>query len=184
MNISVFGGSKTEPGSQDYQQALEFGRGLALAGHGVLTGGYAGTMEAVSRGANEVGGRVIGVTCAEIESWRPVQPNRWLTEEVKCASLMERLTHLITACDLAVALPGGIGTLAEISLGWNLAVIGVKPMPALLLVSSGWENTLQSFFRESADYVPASDQKHLVFCTDIQQALEQVQYFSSPGSSD
>ena len=80
MKISVFGGSKTPAGSPDYQEALALGRGLAQAGHTVLTGGYRGTMEAVSRGAAEAGGQAIGVTCGEIESWRGVQPNPWLTE--------------------------------------------------------------------------------------------------------
>lgn len=38
---------------------------LAERGHIVLNGGYIGTMEAVSRGAAEAGGHVIGVTCEE-----------------------------------------------------------------------------------------------------------------------
>jgi uncharacterized protein (TIGR00725 family) len=64
MKISVFGGSQPEEGSLAYQEAYQLGKLLAEAGHIVLTGGYIGTMEAVSRGASEADGHVIGVTCA------------------------------------------------------------------------------------------------------------------------
>ena len=85
-----------------------------LAGHTVLTGGYMGSMEAVSRGANEAGGHVIGVTCADIEAWRGSRANAWVKEERRFATLQERLNELILACDAAIALPGGPGTLAEV----------------------------------------------------------------------
>ena len=95
MKISVFGGSQPQEGSDTYAEARELGRLLAQAGHTVLTGGYIGTMEAVSRGASEAGGHVIGVTCAQIENWRRVTANKWVKEEWKRESLMERLEDLI-----------------------------------------------------------------------------------------
>ena len=69
MKVSVFGSSKPTPGDKTYTEALELGSLLAKRGHTVLTGGYMGTMEAVSRGAAEAGGHVIGVTCSDIEKW-------------------------------------------------------------------------------------------------------------------
>lgn len=174
MNISVFGGSKVQPGSPDYQMALELGRELAQAGHAVMTGGYIGMMEAVSRGAFEAGGQVIGVTCTQIESWRPVKPNAWLTEEVKCDTLIDRLIHLVTQCGLAIALPGGIGTLTEIALVWNLQVIGVREMPPVLLVGKGWQQTLQTFYQAQDAYIPAKDRAKLVFCAGVNEVLAEV----------
>src|SRR5512139_2410435 len=105
LNITVFGGSQPKEGDPAYREAFELGRLLAQAGHTVLTGGYIGTMEAVSRGANGAGGHVIGVTCEEIEKWRPVKPNRWVIEERRRSTLQERLTDLIKGCDAAIALP-------------------------------------------------------------------------------
>ena len=70
MNITVFGGAQPKEGSAAYEEARELGKLLAERGHAVLTGGYMGTMEAVSRGASEAGGHVIGVTCIDIEEWR------------------------------------------------------------------------------------------------------------------
>lgn len=171
MNISVFGGSKTPVDSPDYRAALELGRGLALAGHAVLTGGYGGTMEAVSRGAAEAGGQVIGVTCLEIESWRPVKPNPWVAREVKHATLNQRLLDLVTHCDLAIALPGGVGTLTEVAMAWNLMVVAINPPRPILLVGAGWQDTFQSFYRGLDAYIPAPDRRLLVFCPDVPAAL-------------
>src|SRR5690606_21772609 len=103
--ISVFGGSKPRPGEPDYEQALRLGSLLGAAGYTVLTGGYIGTMEAVSRGAAEAGGHVVGITCDEIEAWRPVKHNQWVLEEQRHGTLRERLSALIDGCDGALALP-------------------------------------------------------------------------------
>ena len=99
MNITVFGGSQPREGDSAYNEAMELGRLLAQRGHTVLTGGYIGTMEAVSRGASEAGGHVIGVTCEDIENWRKVAPNRWVKEERRWKTLLERLQGLIDGCD-------------------------------------------------------------------------------------
>src|SRR5215813_4987164 len=101
MNISVFGGSQPKEGDTAYAEAQELGRLLAQHGRTVLTGGYIGTMEAVSRGASEAGGHVIGVTCEEIENWRKVAPNRWVKEERRKKTLIERMQALINGSDAA-----------------------------------------------------------------------------------
>jgi predicted Rossmann-fold nucleotide-binding protein len=90
MNVSVFGGARANPGDDLYNDALTLGGMLARAGHTVLTGGYSGSMEAISRGAAEAGGHVIGVTCDEIENWRPMRPNAWVKEEIRLATLPDR----------------------------------------------------------------------------------------------
>jgi len=59
---------------------------------------------------------VIGVTCEDIEKWRPIGANAWVKEEWRKKTLMERLEGLIEGCDAALALPGGPGTLTEIAL--------------------------------------------------------------------
>ena len=105
MNISVFGGSQPKEGDSAYEEAMLLGRLLAQRGHTVLTGGYIGTMEAVSRGAHEAGGHVVGVTCSDIENWRKVSPNRWVKEERRYKTLNERLQALIDGCDAALVLP-------------------------------------------------------------------------------
>jgi uncharacterized protein (TIGR00730 family) len=173
MNITVFGGSHPQPGSPAYAEAYELGKLLAQAGHAVLTGGYIGTMEAVSKGANEAGGHVIGVTCADIEAWRPqVKANAWVKEERRFATLQERLNELVLACDAAIALPGGPGTLTEIALTWNLMIVGSMPAKPLILTGAGWRSVMELFYNSFEVYIPQNQRELLQFAPDIQEAVK------------
>ena len=172
MNISVFGGSQPKEGSTAYAEAQELGKLLAQRGHTVLTGGYIGTMEAVSRGANEAGGHVIGVTCEDIEAWRPSRPNRWVKEERRKKTLVERLQALVESCEAAIALPGGVGTLAEISLMWNLMIVESIPRRPLILIGSGWQSTFDQFHVSFETYMPVHQRDHLQFAEDVQTAVK------------
>ena len=171
MNITVFGGSQPREGSPAYAEALSLGKLLAERGHVVLTGGYIGTMEAVSRGASEAGGHVIGVTCEEIEAWRPVRANAWVREERRKKTLLGRLEELIGACDAALALPGGPGTLTEIALTWNLMIVGARPRRPLILIGGGWQSVFDQVFTTLGAYTPENQRELLQFAPDVQIAV-------------
>lgn len=172
MNITVFGSSKPRPGEPDYLQAMRLGELIARAGHTVLTGGYIGTMEAVSRGAAEAGGHVIGVTCAQIERWRNTGANPWVKEERRFETLNERLDELINACDAAIALPGGPGTLTEITLFWNLLVIEALPPRPLVLVGKDWRIVFQTYLERMNVYLMPGDERWLLYADTIEVALQ------------
>jgi uncharacterized protein (TIGR00730 family) len=160
--ISVFGSSRPKPGQPDFAIAYELGRQLAEAGFAVINGGYIGTMAAVSQGAAEVGGHVIGVTCDEIEAWRPVHPNRWISQEIRYPTLWERLTHVVTQNDGIIALPGGVGTLAEVALAWNQLQVQIIPPRPFVLLGALWRRTWDTF--TNSPHVPDSHRAlvHLV----------------------
>ncbi|OGO21091.1 MAG: hypothetical protein A2Y54_00590 [Chloroflexi bacterium RBG_16_51_16] len=174
MKISVFGGSQPKSGDQSYLEAKELGKILAQRGHTVLTGGYIGTMEAVSRGAAEAGGQVIGVTCEDLERWRPVSRNKWVQEEWRKQTLFERLQALIENCDAAFALPGGPGTLTEIALTWNLMIIQSLPVRPLILIGNGWEKVFDQLFTSMESYVSNNQRELLVFAPDVTSALNKL----------
>ncbi|MBI4731915.1 MAG: LOG family protein [Chloroflexi bacterium] len=174
MNVTIFGGSQPKEGDTSYAEAYELGKLLARAGHTVLTGGYIGTMEAVSRGAAEAGGHVIGVTCADIEAWRAVKPNAWVKEERRFATLQERLNELVLACDAAVALPGGPGTLTEVALTWNLMIVRSMPAKPLILTGAGWRSVLESFYNSFDVYIPQDQRVHVQFAEDVQEAVKLI----------
>jgi uncharacterized protein (TIGR00730 family) len=150
--ISVFGSAAPKPGSEAFESARLVGRLLAEAGFAVATGGYSGTMTAVSQGASEAGGHVIGVTSAQIEQFRPMAANQWVAEEIKYESLRDRLMHLVLNNDGMIALPGGIGTLSEMTLAWSFLQVGeVNPRP-LALIGDMWRDGIRGFYRQ--EYVP------------------------------
>lgn len=140
--ITVFGSSRVSPGEETYREALRLGRLLAEAGYTVCSGGYAGIMEAVSRGAREAGGTAVGVT---VKPWSArLQPNAWLSREVIAPDLFERLHHLVNS-DAYIAMPGGPGTLGEVALAWNLFQTESIPVRPLILVGSPWRHLLGCF---------------------------------------
>ncbi len=173
--VTVFGGSQPKPGEPAYQDALHLGALLARAGYTVLNGGYIGTMEAVSRGAAEAGGHVIGVTCDEIEAWRPVKANPWVTEVWHYPSLRERLFTLVENADAYLALPGGVGTLAEVMLTWNLLLTHILPSRPIVLIGPGWQRTMRKFITEQGQFIPDDQRKWVSFAPDVNSAFLQLQ---------
>jgi uncharacterized protein (TIGR00730 family) len=174
MNVAIFGGSQPQPAEPAYEDARLLGRLLAEAGHTVLTGGYIGTMEAASRGASEAGGHVIGVTCEEIERWRPGRANRWVAEERRVTTLHERLLALIDGCDAAIALPGGPGTLLEISLMWNRMLINAIAARPLILTGESWRQVFMTLYEAHSRYIPAAQRKLLIFAANASAAVQQL----------
>jgi uncharacterized protein (TIGR00730 family) len=173
MNVTIFGGTKPKPGELDYLEAERLGSLLARAGHTVITGGYIGIMEAASRGAAEAGGHVVGITCREIEDWRGSLANPWVLEEIKVDTLQERMIILMDRADAVLALPGGIGTLAEISLLWNRMIIQSSPQKPLILIGSGWR-AVAAQLAAMDGYFPPAHFEMLRFTAGIEDAVAAV----------
>lgn len=138
-SVTVFGSSRVKADQPEYRDAVRLGRLLAEAGYSVCTGGYAGVMEAVSRGAVEAGGHAVGVT---VSTWAARHhPNQWVREELAMPDLFQRIARL-TATDAYVAMPGGMGTLGEVALTWNLFQTESIPRRPLVLVGRPWRGLL------------------------------------------
>jgi uncharacterized protein (TIGR00730 family) len=131
MIVSVFGSSRPRENDPEYAEARELGRVLAKTGFAICTGAYGGTMEAVSRGAKEAGGKTYGVTA---EFFAAAKANPWVDVEVRVKTWQERLFEIIRLGDGFVACKGGTGTLAELAVAWemmNKSVMPAKPFVAL-----------------------------------------------------
>ncbi len=120
--VTVFGSSKLTRDDPAYAAAYAWGRRIGTLGFGVATGGYGGAMEAVSRGVKEAGGVVVGVTAPGLFKERG-GPNRHVDVELPAPSLPARIERLMDLGCAYLALPGGVGTLTELAVAWNLAYI-------------------------------------------------------------
>src|ERR671929_1572125 len=141
--VTIFGGAKCGEESEEYGQAVRLGRLLAERGYTICTGGYLGVMEGASRGAHEVGGRVLGIVMNQFKA----EPNRYLTDKVASAHFYERLQHLITRSVGFIALRGGMGTVTEVSLAWNkMQTRVIEPRP-LVLLGDCWQSVVECWQR-------------------------------------
>jgi uncharacterized protein (TIGR00730 family) len=163
--ITVFGGSRCGPDSAEYQEAIKLGRLLVGAGFDVCSGGYSGVMEAISRGAHEVEGNVIGVTMLQFSA----EPNRFVKKIEPSADFYARLQSLIRESFGYVAMRGGMGTLTEVSLVWNKLATGVLPHRPLILLGECWPRAI-ACLREHL-VVSDGDLKFLSFVSTAEEAV-------------
>jgi uncharacterized protein (TIGR00730 family) len=140
--VAVLGSASIEQTDQRWQDARALGRALAERGWTVLTGGYGGLMGAVAEGARAAGGHTVGLPMTE---WEHLTPHAANAELRWSADYAERVAHLLSA-DVAIALPGGVGTLAEASLIW--AAAQTEPDAAqLVLVGDAWRQLIDQLGR-------------------------------------
>ena len=143
LRVGVLGSARIEPPDARHATAVEVGRLLGAAGFDVVTGGYGGLMGAVSEGAAAAGSRVVGLP---MRAWTELSVNRWVTDSIEAADFFERLREL-SRCDALVALDGGVGTLAEVSVTWANLQTDTDVTPPLLLVGPMWARLLPELRR-------------------------------------
>ncbi len=166
--MTIFGGSKCSENSTEYRDARDLGARLATAGFTICTGGYLGIMEAASRGAREMGGRVFGIVMNQFKS----EPNRYLTDKVATNHFYERLQNLITRSVGFVALRGGMGTVTEVSLVWNKLQTGVIGKRPLVLMGECWKPVVDAWRKNLV--VSDADISYLDFAANAEAATRIV----------
>ena len=164
--VTIFGGSKCGPQSDEYQEAKTLGSLLAASGFTICTGGYLGVMEAASRGAREQGGRVFGIVMNQFKS----EPNRYLTDKVATDHFYDRLQNLIMRSVGFVALRGGMGTVTEVSLVWNKLQTKVLDRRPLVLLGQCWRDVVESW--QTSLVVSDFDVSYLDFADDAEAAAQ------------
>ncbi len=144
--VTVFGSARLDESHPYYQLGREIGAELSRAGFTVMTGGGPGIMEAVNRGAKDVGGKSVG---CNIVLPREQKPNRYLDTFVEFNYFFVRKLMLAKYSYAFVALPGGLGTLDELFEVATLVQTGkIKEFPIVLAGSEYW-NPLVRFLRET-----------------------------------
>ena len=114
MNIAVFCGSSLPRNKEIVEAAAALGRRIAQEGHTLVYGGSnLGLMGVVSGAALEEGGRVVGVIPTLFSD--DIIHSQRVTELVRVSTMAERKERILAMSDAFIALPGGIGTIDEIS---------------------------------------------------------------------
>lgn len=135
--ITVFGSARFGEGHPYYTLAREVGKALAREGFTVMTGGGPGIMEAANRGAKEAGGCSIG---CNIILPHEQTPNPYLDRVVTFYYFFVRKVMLVKYSYAFIILPGGLGTLDEMSEAITLIQTGkLYDFPVILMGKDYWK---------------------------------------------
>src|SRR6478736_6477141 len=135
--VTVFGSARFAEDHPYYVAAREVGRLLAQRGFTVMTGGGPGVMEAANRGAKEAGGASVG---CNIELPQEQQPNPYLDRWIECRYFFVRKVLLFKYSYAFIALPGGLGTLDELTEALTLVQTGkIQKFPVVLMGTDYWQ---------------------------------------------
>lgn len=139
--ISIFGSARSKSDSAEYQDAVSIARQLAEAGYGIITGGGPGVMEAANKGASEADGVSIGL---HIRLPFEQGCNQYVKTRLNFRYFFIRKFIFVKYAKAYVVMPGGMGTLDELSEAFVLAQTGrSKPFPIILYDSSFWSGLLE-----------------------------------------
>jgi uncharacterized protein (TIGR00730 family) len=142
--ISVFCGSSEGARDSFKAAAKELGAGLALRGIGLVYGGArAGLMGILADAVLAGGGEVVGVIPQSLIAREIAHPG--LTELHVVGSMHERKALMAELADAFIAMPGGFGTLDELTEMITWAQLGLHCKPCALLNVDGFYDDLLSF---------------------------------------
>ena len=88
--------------------------------------------------------------------------------------------RLIEDCEAAFALPGGVGTLAEIAVTWNQIQTDSIPAKPLIVIGEGWRDTFTQMIAGLPTYIPSAHQDLLSFAPDVDSAFKLFTDLVSP----
>jgi len=149
-SVCVYCGSSTGIFPEFAEAARSLG--ALLSGEGITVvygGGAVGLMGVLADAALAAGGEVVGV----IPRWlfRREVAHRGLTTLLEVASMHERKQKMFELADAFVALPGGLGTLEELTELATWAQLGLHAKPIVTVDVRGYWTALHAQLRVAVD---------------------------------
>ncbi len=170
MNITVYCGSRFGEKSVFKDRAIELGNWIAESGHSlVYGGGNVGLMGTVANTVLEGGAKVYGVIPEFLLDQEKGHEGLYTLEIVE--SMPERKTRMINLGDAFIALPGGPGTLEEISEIISLRRLNRTEKPCIVYNINGFYDPLKRLLDEmvAADFLPAEDLDKVIFANNLDE---------------
>jgi uncharacterized protein (TIGR00730 family) len=172
--VSIYGSARVKPEEELYKQTVEIARRLGEMGFTIVTGGGPGIMEAGNKGAMEAGTTSVGLN---IELPEEQEANPYTTRAITFKHFFVRKVMLVKYATSFIIMPGGLGTIDELSEVLTLMQTHkIKPFPIALYDSKYWGGFI-SWLRDTLlnhDMVSEEDFDVLRFCDTPDEAVEMV----------
>ncbi len=147
--VSIFGSARISPDNPYYATATDVARRLSDEGFSIITGGGPGIMEAANKGAFEGSSPSIGLN---IELPHEQTSNSWQNISLSFRHFFARKVAFVKYADAYVILPGGFGTLDELSEVITLIQTGKsRRIPVILVGTPFWQGLLQWMREQMAE---------------------------------
>ena len=167
--ISIFGSAREKPGEYYYEKATEISKGLSDKGYAIITGGGPGIMEAANKGAKISVGLNILLPHEQVT-------NPYVKIGLKFRYFFTRKVTFLKYSVGAVMMPGGFGTLDELS--EVLTLVQTKKMSRIPMVFFGIEyyKPLLDFFDKMLEYkhINPEDKELFLVTDDVEEAVEYI----------
>jgi uncharacterized protein (TIGR00730 family) len=138
--VSIFGSARCTPGSFPYEETKRTAAALAALGCDIVTGGGPGLMQAANEGAQASGGESVGI---RVELPFEQDVNAFVTEAFEHRTFFTRLHQFVLSSDAYIVAPGGIGTVLETMMIWQLLQVRHLEDTPLILVGRLWPGLVE-----------------------------------------
>jgi uncharacterized protein (TIGR00730 family) len=139
--VTIFGSARAQPGSFGYEETRRTAAALAAMGCDIITGGGPGLMRAANEGAaSSEHAQSIGI---RVDLPFEQDVNAFVTEAFEHRTFFSRLHQFVLASDAFVVAPGGIGTVLETMMIWQLLQVKHLQETPLILVGRMWPGLVE-----------------------------------------
>ena len=170
MKITVFCGANNGKSELYKENAIELGKWIANKNHTlVYGGGKIGLMGVIADTVLENNGEVIGIMPQFLVD-REISHDS-ISEMIVVDDMSERKTRLVDLGDVFIALPGGLGTLEEISQVISWVRVGKKDALCILMNVNGYYDFLEQYFDKmvAEGFLTIEDRKNTLFTDNIEE---------------
>src|SRR5499427_8482836 len=129
--VTIFGSARLQPGSFGYEETKRAAAALADMDCDIITGGGPGLMQAANEGASSRHTQSLGI---RVELPFEQDVNAFVTQAYEHRTFFTRLHQFVLMSDAFVVMPGGIGTVLEAMMIWQLLQVGHLHGTPLILV--------------------------------------------------
>ena len=179
MKITVFGGANNGRNEAYKENAMELGKWIATNNHTlVYGGGKVGLMGIIADTVLEKNSEVIGIMPQFLVD-REIS-HTGITEFIIVDDMSERKTKLVDLGDVFIALPGGPGTLEEISQVISWVRVGKKDAPCILMNINGFYDFLEQYFDKMVEegFLTKEDRARTLFAKSVSEMEEFIDNYN------
>jgi hypothetical protein len=172
--VSIYGSARLKPEDELYKVTEEIARKLGEMGFSIITGGGPGVMEAANRGATKAGAKSVGLN---IKLPEEQVTNIFTTRSITFNHFFVRKVMLVKYASAFVIMPGGLGTLDELTEVLTLMqTYKIKPFPIILFDGNYWKGFLDWLRNKSLakGYISEQDLSLLRVCQSPDEVAEAI----------